>query len=697
MRTAATTIVALALIAGAVAVTAQQTATFRFERPIATSGSGPQRLAIDVPLLAAASPFRTTVRSRDPETGARTVILSDGLRDLRLYDAGGSEIGYMLVGGPPPEPSYTNATILPVPPVDDKKIKTSGFEADLGEPLTIDRFRVEGIAAPFLKRVMLEGSGDRRRWTTLVADGTLFDLPDERLRQIELRFPPGAFRYLRLTWDDSHSARVTSTPAAAAGRLPESAPPPPLTTALVFERRASEPGFSRFRINLPAGHLPIVALDLDVPASPASGGHILRQARVFQPQLTETELLPRLLGESTLRRVVRDDVTASALRLPMDPPSEAQLDLEIEDGDNPPLDLRGVTAVFADLPWIYVEAPASGLIARYGNTTLAAPRYDIEAERDRIQLHTVPQAAWGVPRARAEAENAPGAAPPLPTFGASLDTSAFKYVRTVPAGSAGLIAVAFDANALAHSTGPARRFSDVRVVDDADRQIPYLIEQLPEPLSIAVPLEKLGSVPRTLPPARSGRSVYRLTFPVEGLPPARLVITTSARVFDRRITVGEERERDERRRDPWFDMLAIVEWRHADQDRPAAPLTINLRTPHNTSLLVVVDEGDNTPLPIDKAQLLLPSYRIRLYRGTGTPLRVAYGRSDLPRPQYDLALLTPQVLGAPAREVTLDAERAASGAAATASIVSPGLFWGALGVAVIALVAVIVRLLKNEA
>ena len=700
MRTTATTIVALALVAGAATVTAQQTAapaTFRFERPIVTSGSGPRRLAIDVPLLAAASPFRTTVRSRDPETGARSVILSGGLRDLRLYDAGGSEIGYLLIGGPLPEPIYTNATILPVLSVDDKKIKTSGFEADLGEPLTIDRFRVEGIAAPFLKRVRLEGSGDRQHWTTLVADGTLFDLPDERLRQIELRFAPGTFRYLRLTWDDSHSARVSSTPAAAAGRLPQSAAAPPLTTALVFERRASEPGFSRFRISLPAGHLPIVALDLDVPASPASGGHILRQARVFQPQLTGTELVPRLLGQSTLRRVVRDDVAASALRLPMDPPTEAQLDLEIEDGDNPPLDLRGVTAVFADLPWIYVEAPASGLTARYGNTTLATPRYDIEAERDRIQIHTVPQAAWGEPRARAEAENAPGVAPPLPTFGASLDTSAFKYVRTVAAGSAGLIAVAFDANTLAHSTGPARRFSDVRVVDDADRQIPYLIEQLPEPLSIAVPFEKLGSVPKTLPPARSGRSVYRLTFPVEGLPPARLVIATSARVFDRRITVGEERERDERRRDPWFDMMAIVEWRHADQDRPAAPLTITLRTPHDTSLLVVVDEGDNAPLPIDKAQLLLPSYRIRLYRGTGTPLRVAYGRSDLPRPQYDLALLTPQVLGAPAREVTLDGERPVSAVAADASIVSPSLFWAALAIAVIALVAIIVRLLKNEA
>ena len=37
-----------------------------------------------------------------------------------------------------------------------------------------------------------------------------------------------------------------------------------------------------------------------------------------------------------------------------------------------------------------------------------------------------------------------------------------------------------------------------------------------------------------------------------------------------------------------------------------------------------------------------------------TALRVAYGRADLEPPYYDLALLGPQVLGAPAAEVALD-------------------------------------------
>ena len=692
MISRAVKVAVLAVAIAVAAVGAQQAPAppaFRFERPVVSGGGGPRRLAIDLPLLAGAAPFQASVRApRQPAGQPRVVTAAGGLRDLRFYDAAGAEVGYVLVPVPPPEPVFKTASILPIAPVETDRVKTSGFEADLGEPLLIDRFAVDGISPPFLKRVRLEGSGDRSRWTLLVAEGTLVDLPDERLRQTELRFAPGTFRYLRLTWDDRHSARVLQTPTAAAGTLPL-APPPALTAAVPFERRPSEPGRSRFRINLPAGRLPIAALDLD-----AGGGNILREARVFEQQLASAQLAPRLLGRTTLRRVVRDDVSGSALQLAIDPPTDAQLDLEIDDDDNPPFDLRGVTAVFADLPWIYLEVPAGALTARYGNSTLSAPRYDLEAERSQIRIESVADAAWGAVRARSEDDNA-RPAPPLPTYGASLDLGLFTYVRAVPAGDAGLVALPLDVQVLAHSAGVDDQFRDLRVVDDAGRQIPYLLERLAEPLSVDVTLERVASPPPTLPPARSGRSVYRVAYPTDNLPAVRLVMTTAARVFDRRVTLGEARERDQRRRDPWFQTLATAAWRHSDQDRPARPLTIDLPPPQARELLVVVDEGDNTPLPIESARLLLPSYRIRLYRASGTALRVAYGRRDLGRPQYDLALLAPQVLGASARDVRLDREQAVGSAAPAAALVSPRLFWAVLALSVVVLIGFIVRLLRQ--
>ena len=676
-------------------LSAQQPVTppaFRFERPILIAGAGPRRLPVDVPLLVGAAPFRITSRSTDPRTGAPVYVLGDGLTDVRLYDANGAEVGYLFVGYAPPLPVYQPAAILPVASVDTQTEKTSGFEADLGEPLMIDRFRIDGLKTPFLKRVKLEASGDRQRWTLVVPEGTLFDLPDEALQQIELRFTPGSYRYLRVTWDDTNSARLARPSGAAAGRVAANIPPaPPLTTPLVFERRPSEPGRSRFRIRLPGGHLPIFVLHLEV-----GGGNILRGAKVFEARLSGTQLTPVMLGQATLARVVRDNLTAGDLRIGLEPPTEAQLDLEVDDGDNPPLDLRAVTAEFAAFPWIYLDAPGSALTARYGNSTLPAPRYDIEVERNQIHIESVVDAAWGEPRARSADENATSVTPPLPTVGAPLDAGLFKYIRPVPAGNAGLLAVGLDASVLAHSTGPDSGFADLRVVDASNRQIPYIVEQAAEPLSLDVAVEKT-TAPTTLTAARSGRSVYRVKYPVDGLPPARLVLSTPSRVFERRITIVEEREPDSVHRDPWIDTIADASWVHADPDKAAVPLTLSLRPPHAAAVLVIVDEGDNTPLPIERARLLLPAYRIRLFRGANANLRVAYGRADLSRPQYDLALLAPQVLGTPATDVALDAEQPAGTIATTATIMSPRLFWGALAIAVIVLLGLIARLLKKEA
>ena len=689
----------LAALAG---LTAQSAPSFKFDRPIVSGGAGPRRLTIDVPLLVGSAPFRVAARTVDRHTGEPVILLADGLRDLRFYDSNGAEIGYLFVGPTRPEPEYFASMILAVAPTEDAQQRTSGFEADLGLPAVVDRFRVEGLPPPFVKRVRLEGSGDREHWTLLVGEGTLFDLPDDRMRQIELRFRPGPYRYLRLTWDDTRSGQLPRPDAALAGRLGAGVPPPPpLTTPLAFDRRPSEPGRSRFRIRLPGGHLPIARLNLDV-----GGGHLLRRAQLFEARLSGPQLTPVRLGEATLSRVVRGDLTAAQLHIDIEPPAEAQLDLDVDDGDNPPLELRGMTAEFAPLPWIYLEAPAGAIAARYGNATLSAPRYDLQAVRDQIRIENVADAGWGEPRPRSADENA-GAAPPLPTVGASLDTSLFRYVRGVAPGNAGLLAVALDAPALAHSAGPDGGFSDLRVVDSADRQIPYIVEQAAEPLAIDVGVEKIAP-PKSLGAVRGNRSVYRVPYPVAGLPASRLVLSTPSRVFDRHVTVAQERQPDQIHRDPWVERIADVSWTHADNERPATPIAIGIprrvvppvrageSAPPEPPLLLIVDEGDNTPLPIDKPHVLLPAYRVRLYREPNARLRVAYGRTDLSRPQYDLALLAPQLLGAVAIDAALEAERSTEAATSTAAFVSPRLFWGALTIAVVVLLALIGRLLRRE-
>ena len=300
------------------------------------------------------------------------------MTDLRLVSEGGRPVPYLLIHSPSPEREWIRGHVLSVAPTK----KSSGFEVDLGAANPVDMIRVQGLPAPHLKRLTLEGSGDRERWTMLVAEGTLFDLPDEQLRQNAIGFTPGPYRYLRVTWNDANSGRVPNPSAVAARRV--SIAPPPLAATLnaSIERRPSEPGISRYRVRLPGAKLPIVAMELDVGLGVA-GGHVYRRAMVSESRFAGFEAAPVELGQAMLSRVIRDGLTASALRVPIAVPTETEIELTIEDGANEPLDLRAVSVVLAELPWIYFEAPAGAVKALSGDLTLSKPQYQ---SRSRSQL-----------------------------------------------------------------------------------------------------------------------------------------------------------------------------------------------------------------------------------------------------------------------------------------------------------------------
>ena len=256
-------------------------------------------------LLAVGAPFRVVQR------GDR-FYAEDGLTDLRLVTEGGRPVPHLLIQPPAPEREWIRGSILSVAATK----KTSGFEVDLGAPPAVDMIRVEGLPVPHLKRLTLEGSGDRAHWTMLVAEGTLFDLPDEQLRQNTLGFAAGPYRYLRVTWNDANSGRVPN-PSAVPPRRVSTAAPPPADDARRVDRASSER----------AGHQPVSREAAGGPAadrragsrrrSGAAGGHVYRRAIVSESRFAGLEAAPVELGRAMLSRVVRDGLTASALRVPI--------------------------------------------------------------------------------------------------------------------------------------------------------------------------------------------------------------------------------------------------------------------------------------------------------------------------------------------------------------------------------------------
>ena len=598
---------------------------------MAPGARGANRLDVDVTLLAGAQ---------------------NDLRDLRLLDAQQREVGYLLVT-PDAQPRWTSGRTLPIAPTR----RTSGFEADLGRAATIDRVRLDGIAAPFLKRVTVEGSGDRARWT-LLADATVFDLPEQELRRTEIDVAPGAYRYLRFVWDDRSSAPVIAA-GVSARQHDSAARPEPLRFATTFVKRTSEPGKSRYRITLPGSQLPITHLEIDV-----AGGNVFRTARVTEPRLGRGIVAPQDLGSAKLKRTERDGAVAAEMSIPVAAPGGRQLDLEIDDANNPPLQITAIHARLAPQPWIYFESPdGAPLVARYGNATLLPPLYDLEAYRSYVSTKSVATAKWeNVGRASAR----PGRAEARPTFGSVIETGQFRVSRRVP-DAKGLSVLLLDAHVLAHSS----ELRDLRLADAQGRQVPYLVEHRAEPLTLKLPLPPRSAI--------GTKSSYRIELPYTNLPAGTLVLTTTARVFDRDVTIRQRRG----------GVIASETWRSGEPEEPAPALRIEL--PHHPphTLELIVDEGDNAPLPIESAHLVLPSEALR-FSHPGTPLFLFYGNRRVNAPRYDLALLAPRLFAEPARELSLGAPPGVR--AADDDRTGRKLFWIGVVIAAVVLVVLLLRL-----
>jgi hypothetical protein len=618
-----------------------------FTALVVPSGTGPQHLTVDPDLLIASA---------------------DGsLTDLRLRDASGKELPYVIVPPPATEGTWAPVRFVKAPP----SKTASGFVVDFGKLTKVTRMRLVGLPAPFMKRCQVIAGQDGVHWQFMVPEGTLFDLPEQHLQLAELELIPGEYRYVRLTWDDRNSGRLPDPKAVEFYTPPQRPTPPPVLAPLRFTRRPSEPGLSRFRVEVPP-HLPVRALVLQ-----ASGKYLFRKARITEPQLQDGLLVPTELGTGLIRRVTKGALQAWDLRIPMQRPSEHAIELTVEDGDNGPLDLVSVAGELDKLPWIYFESSdGAKLTATVGDRRLRKPHYDVEAVQAELPHMQVGEALWGALKpvpAPVEAVRLPDPGP-----GASIDPAPFKRVRAIPdVAPPGLASAQLDADVLARSP----QLADLRIVNKAGKQVPYLLERSDEPLAVELPLPK--------PTEAKGISTYAVELPEAGLPASRLVLETTARVFQRRVTVVEESagpgDRGQHRLDE-------ASWQHANQDEDPPSVGLSLPSLRGRKILIRVDEGDNSPLPLKALRLLLPSYRLRFFHpGAGLTLLLENPQAQAPR--YDLALLAPQLRGAPAKDLEL-------GAVLSSADISPPLteskvFWVVLVVAVVVLLVMLGRMLKK--
>lgn len=576
----------------------------------------------------------------------------------------GNEIEYILLPPSTGNPQWVSVNVTPIRPTR----AASGIEADLGSLRRIDHVRFEGIRPPVMKRVKIEASGDRARWIELVPQGTIFDLPEEQLERLEVGFDPVEVRFIRATFDDRNSAVVRPRPRMSV-RLSSVASSQAPTIPLGSEAISSEPGKTRIRIVLPSPSFPLRAIVVE-----GGAGNVFRKAEVVESTLTARGLVPKTIGSGTLKRAVAGELVASEMRIEIYRPAGSEIQLVIQDGDNPPLTLGRIIGELAPQPSILFEAPAvTPVIAQWGDPALEAPEYDLEAVRAHLPRLRPARARWdGGPRP-IEQTFAERSSVSAPEPGPLVESSDFRFERTIEVAEPGLVTLPLDARVLAHAHLPR----DLRVVDADGRQIAWIAELRSEPLELRLgPMRTLG---------RAGNvSRYELRLPVAGLPASRLVLETRSPLFRRevRVLVPDTARGEERR-------VASGSWIHAQS--PLAPPALTLPLPRIAGdlLVVEIEEGDNPSLPLESPRLLLPLHALRFHAPRGSELRLLYGNPEATMPAYDVELLAERVLRQPAAEAIIGAEVEKQSTKMTRSRLW---FWIVLAVAALALMVMLARM-----
>lgn len=210
----------------------------------------------------------------------------------------------------------------------------------------------------------------------------------------------------------------------------------------------------------------------------------------------------------------------------------------------------------------------------------------------------------------------------------------------MPDATPGLVALDLD---VAQLSG-RQSLDDVRVVDAAGRQIPYVVDER-RTLHLIFPLVRA--------PRYEGERVtrYLMDLPTGGTLRGILHLTTPDRLFERQVSIAAKRSTDSRNVVP----LGQYSWSSRSASQPAPALEAQIPPMKAAALELTIEDGDNPPLTVREATLDARGSSLRFVH-PGHGVRLAYGNDHVSAPQYDLALRAHEILAAPARHLVVGAE-----------------------------------------
>jgi hypothetical protein len=570
-------------------------------------------------------------RSIDAPTGFARLELPDdvldacrpGLVDLRIVDARGQVVPFAQGSISEVRSSWSVRDVERSPAVETTAI------VDRGErPVDIDAITVLVEGASFLKPTIVEASDDKSHWKEL-ARASIFATGDPTpTRMTRISFAPSSRRYLRLRLDDKNGDAVTilGVRGHAAGSAFAS---PREIRGIVKPATDVTPTASTYTVELPAAHLGIVGLRLETTL-PA----FARDVRVFDRVMYRGEMLRRSVGAAHL---VRGPTGEAETVVPVAEPRGRTLEVEVNRVAGQALPDVGFVALVT--PAILVlYATGLPLTLLYGSATAPPRLYDLGEALAGGLPADVGEAHLGPDQPTQDAATSIGGL--AAHLGASVDSAAWRVRRSIalPAsGSLAFVAVGDRAEQLA----------TLRIVDEEDRQLPYIVEREPR-----LRMETIAFADDK--PSQPETSALTVT----GIDPMRAIdaieINAKEPFFEREVWIEEaaprRRDRPEisetRRR-----TLGNGRWVRLPEQNGA--LRVPIAQPSQDQLWISFRNGAERPLTITRVSIERVERRLDFPYSPAQKLALLSDNPTASAPTYDLALIADRIAELPAEPATL--------------------------------------------
>jgi hypothetical protein len=269
--------------------------------------------------------------------------------------------------------------------------------------------------------------------------------------------------------------------------------------------------------------------------------------------------------------------------------------------------------------------------------------------------------------------------------GAKIDITPWKFRKPIQAAKPGAQQLELDPDVLARAMPDLR---DLRVVCE-EVQLPYLVERTS--INRTVTLTAASANDSERPTV----SRWQLKLPQAAIPITRITCASDSSLFERTFRIWEELT--DERGDKYAGELAQATWRRVPS-QPAGQLAASLEhMPRSDTILIETENGDNSPIELHDFRGHYPATRLIFTSAESQPIALYYGNDEVAAPRYDAKLMAAQLLRSERMAAALGPQEALKSERISETLSGSAryIFWGVLGIVVVALLVLISRLLPK--